>query len=169
MAENDGGIGSHDSIQGNRVDRWLHEANAFIGRDREAIPVENGLVGDLLDVQMFRIDLLNVGVPADHGAIAREGHNQAWQQNLERGQEGAEDSVQIRKSTPPASDCDPLGSPVGHRSCGLLLYRYRVSPLHDEESLYKRCASEGVSRWRVRKYCCSNELQQVTVGIIVYL
>ena len=84
-AENDGGIGSHNSIQGNRVDRRLHEANAFVGRDRKTLPVENGLIRGLLDGQGFGIGLLNGRVAADHFPIAWEGRCQAGEQNLKRG------------------------------------------------------------------------------------
>jgi hypothetical protein len=43
--------------------------NGFIPCDRKAFPVENGLVGGLLYIQLVRIDLLNGRVASDHVTI----------------------------------------------------------------------------------------------------
>ena len=57
--------------------------HGFIRCNRKAVPVENGPIGGLLNIQLMWIDLLNVGVPTDHVAIARESHNQARQEKLQ--------------------------------------------------------------------------------------
>jgi hypothetical protein len=57
--------------------------NGFIPCDRKAFPVENGLVGGLLYIQLVRIDLLNGRVASDHVTIGWKGHDQARQENLQ--------------------------------------------------------------------------------------
>jgi len=57
--------------------------HGFIRCNRKAIPVENGPIGGLLNIQLMWTDLLNVGMPTNHVAIAWEGRNQARQKKLQ--------------------------------------------------------------------------------------
>src|SRR5262249_45485748 len=152
---------SDHTVQCDRTHRRLHKTNAFIPCDRKTFPVENGLVGGLLYIQLMRIDLLNGRMTADHVAIAWKGHDQARQGKLQESQADTEGSVRISKSTPPGTDRDPLRGLDGHRSRRLLLWK--SLQLHEEKSLYKRYASEGLSRKNAWGKGSFNELQRITV------
>ncbi len=71
LAEYDGRINADHPVQGNRMDRRLGETDCFACPDGKLLPVDNGLVRRLLDLERLRGWLADGGLPSRHLAAVR--------------------------------------------------------------------------------------------------